>query len=89
MDASPFDWDIFSKKAQQLADTDSIYVEAKSDPSTYLADKRFHSSFICPRSKKRVTYADVGLPSGTPVLFFLQSHCSRWVATWHRRYRDV
>ncbi|EIN12280.1 hypothetical protein PUNSTDRAFT_130540 [Punctularia strigosozonata HHB-11173 SS5] len=80
MDTAPFDWDVFDKKAQQLADTDPVYVNAKSDPSTFLADERFHSSFICPRTKKRVTYADIGSTSGKPVLFFLQSHCSRWAA---------
>jgi hypothetical protein len=53
---------------------------AVSDPYAYLAQRKFHQSLRCPRTHKRFTYADVGDVAGPPVLVFLPSFCSRWLA---------
>jgi hypothetical protein len=79
---SGFDACHLDDRLSDLVNTDPIFVHAKTNPHTYLADSRFHQSFLCSRTGRRVTFADVGQPGGPPVLFFLQSHCSRWVAVW-------
>lgn len=53
---------------------------AHTDAYSYLAQLKFHRRFVCPRTRSRVTYADIGDPDGTPVLYFLPSGCSRWIA---------
>jgi pimeloyl-ACP methyl ester carboxylesterase len=52
---------------------------ALTDPHAYLAQPQFHRSFRCSRTQKRVTYADVGDPNGSPVIYFLPSGCSRYL----------
>lgn len=51
-----------------------------SDAFSYLAQGKFHRSFVCPRTGLRATYVDIGEPDGPPVLYFLPSGCSRYIA---------
>jgi hypothetical protein len=52
---------------------------ALSDPHAYLAQANFHRFFRCPRTHRRVTYADVGDENGPVIVSFLPSFCSRYV----------
>lgn len=50
-----------------------------NDPYEYLSSITFHQSFICSRTKSRVSYADIGNPSGPLIVYVPPSGCSRWV----------
>lgn len=52
-----------------------------TDPHGYLALFKFNRKLArCPRTLAPVSYADIGDPDGTPVLFVPPSGCSRWFA---------
>jgi hypothetical protein len=53
---------------------------ALTDPYLYLVQPQFNRRMHCPRTNSRITFADVGDPEGPPVLFFLPSGCSRYLA---------
>jgi hypothetical protein len=53
---------------------------AFTDPYLYLVQPQFNCRIRCRRTNKRITFADVGDPEGPPVLFFLPSACSRYLA---------
>jgi pimeloyl-ACP methyl ester carboxylesterase len=52
---------------------------ALSDPHAYWSQAKFHRFFRCPRTQRRVTFADVGDENGPVVVGFLPSLCSRYV----------
>ncbi|ORY35505.1 Alpha/Beta hydrolase protein [Naematelia encephala] len=54
---------------------------ALSDPQAYLSLLKFNRRLgRCPRTGLPVSYADIGDPSGVPLLWLLPSGCSRWFA---------
>ncbi|EIN12278.1 hypothetical protein PUNSTDRAFT_118188 [Punctularia strigosozonata HHB-11173 SS5] len=82
MDEPSTQWSPSDLKARLTTSKSPRYALAKKEPAIYLADGRFHRSLRCPRTDKRVTFAEIGPSSGSPVLVFLPSVCTRYVAIY-------
>lgn len=62
-------------------DTEPTTPTPLTDPQGYLALRKFSCKLPqCPRTGLPVSFADIGDPDGTPVLFVPPSGCTRWFA---------